>query len=296
MAVAVEVADPICFADAVERIHTVTCFLSMAAGRAQGVDGIRILTKVGDEGEAVPFSIHASFPPKLGAKSDVHKPHPTDVPFDPIQHRTEFEAALTDWIRRHDRWHLARSRYIDCVRKGNRYNSDRLIAAANMFDVLPEEAAPPTVGISDDLASTRDTSVVAFRKLPASSDRDSALSALGRIGKPSLPKKVAYRIGVLEPKLGSRFPDLQFVASTAVKCRNFLVHGSSGDVDYAKVERLVPFLTDALEFIFSASDFIEAGWDAQRWASNAGGWGHNFSRFRSEYDRALALLRDTLAT
>ena len=120
---------------------------------------------------------------------------------------------------------------------------------------------------------------------------DSALSALGRIGKPSLPKKVAHRIGVVQSQLGAQFPDLLIVATTAVKCRNFLVHGSSGDVDYAKVERFVPFLTDALEFIFAASDFVEAGWDAQAWVSGAGGWGHSFSRFRSEYDRALALLR-----
>ena len=81
-----------------------------------------------------------------------------------------------------------------------------------------------------------------------------------------------------------------------MKCRNFLVHGSSGDIDYAKVERMVPFLTDALEFIFAASDFIEAGWDAERWVSKSGGWGHNFARFRSEYDQALTLLRNALVT
>lgn len=213
MAIAVEVVDPIGFTDAIERVQTVTCFLSMAAGRTQVAEAIHVLTSGSDKGEAAPLSIHASFPPGMRTNADVHKPHPTDVPFDPIQHRSEFEAALTDWIRRHRGWRFARSRYLDCIRKGNRYNADRLVAAANMFDVLPDEAAPPAVEVGADLVSARDASVAAFRKLPVSSDRDSALSALGRIGKPSLPKKIAYRIGVLQPKLGSRFPDLQFVAS-----------------------------------------------------------------------------------
>jgi hypothetical protein len=84
---------------------------------------------------------------------------------------------------------------------------------------------------------------------------------------------------------------LLFVAIVAVKCRNFFVHGSSSDIDYQKVEHLMPFLTDTLEFIFVASDFIDAGWDAQRWNSDAHGWGHNFARFRSEYEMALAELR-----
>ena len=57
----------------------------------------------------------------------------------------------------------------------------------------------------------------------------------------------------------------------------------------------MPFLTDALEFIFAASDFIEAGWDAQRWNADAHGWGHGFARFRDEYGMALTELRRATA-
>ena len=84
---------------------------------------------------------------------------------------------------------------------------------------------------------------------------------------------------------------MRFVASVAVKCRNYFVHGSAGDIDFREVEPLVPFLTDALEFIFAASDFIQGGWDAQRWNAESHGWGHSFARFRSEYDIAVADLR-----
>jgi hypothetical protein len=181
------------------------------------------------------------------------------------------------------------------MRRANKYGPDRLVAAANMFDILPSDAVPLAAGLPDDLAATRDACAEMFRGHPPGIDRDSALSALGRLGQPSLPKKVAHRASIVESRLGGRFPDLRFVASVAVKCRNFYVHGNSGDIDFREVEPLVPFLTDALEFIFAASDFIQGGWDAQRWNAESHGWGHSFARFRSEYDGALAELRRATA-
>ena len=150
---------------------------------------------------------------------------------------------------------------------------------------------PLAAELPEDLAVTRDACVTMLRKHPPGIDRNSALSALGRLGQPSLPKKVAHRVAIVESKLGGRFLNLQFVASMAVKCRNYFVHGNSGDIEYPKVEPFIPFLTDALEFIFATSDFIDAGWDAQRWNSDMHSWGHSFARFRSEYDMALAELR-----
>src|SRR5207248_9678183 len=106
------------------------------------INDIRVITSDGGGGAESALLIHASYPPTLQTKSDVHKPHTADVPFDPIHYRPEFEAALADWVRRHRAWRFARHRYLDCLSKGDRYNADRLIAAANMFDVLPGEAVP----------------------------------------------------------------------------------------------------------------------------------------------------------
>jgi len=160
-----------------------------------------------------------------------------------------------------------------------------------MFDILPADAVPMPLDASEDLAAAREACVAILRRLPPGIDRDSVLSALGRIGKPSLPKKVAHRTTIVDSKLAARFPDLQLVTSTAVKCRNFFVHGSSDAIDYSKIEPLVPFLTDALEFVFVASDLIEAGWDATRWNAESHSWGHSFARFRAEYGSALEALR-----
>jgi hypothetical protein len=294
--VSIEPDHPVTFYEAVRCMYDVTCFLSVAAGRAQGVDHIHVTTtEVAGE---IPQSltVHPSYRWKAKDKIEQHKPHFGDVPLDPIRHRAEFDAVLSNWISRHAGWRVARFRYLGCMRKANKYDTERLVAAANMFDILPADAVPLSAELPEDLATTRDTCAMMFREHPLGIDRDSALSALGRLGKPSLPKKVAHRVAIVEARLGGRFPDLQFVAGVAVKCRNFFVHGSAGDIEYANVEPLVPFLTDALEFIFAASDFIDAGWDAQRWDADAHGWGHSFARFRSEYGMALAELRRATAT
>lgn len=294
--VSIEPEQPVVFRDSIVRMYDVACFLSFAAGRAQGIDQIRVTTTEVIDDIPQLLTIHPSYRWKADNKNKQRKPHPGDVPLDPIQHRAEFDAVLSDWIGRHKDWRVARFGHLACMRKGNKYGPERLVAAANIFDLLPIDAAPLSFELSDDLAGTRDACAAMFRKHPPGIDRDSALSALGRLGKPSLPKKVAHRASIVESTLGGKFADLRFVASVAVKCRNFFVHGGSGEIDYEKVEPFVPFLTDALEFVFVASDFIEAGWDAQRWISEGHSWGHSFARFRAEYDFSLIELRCATAT
>jgi hypothetical protein len=288
--VRIEPERPVTFMDAVERMYAVASFLSMAAGRRQGISNIRMATTemVGDCQR--PLTIRSSLGWRAPATNARHQPHPGDVPLDPIHRRAEFEAVLTNWMARHHSWRLARGRYLECMSRGNEYGPDRLVAAANLFDLLPADAVPRPASLPDDLAATREECARLFREHPRSIERDSVLGALGRLGQPSLPRKVAHRASIVESELGARSSGLQFAAKVAVKVRNLFVHGSAGEVDFSKVEDLVPFLTDTLEFIFAASDFIEAGWDARRWNSEAHGWGHNFSRYLGGFDIAAAKL------
>lgn len=293
--VSIEPERPATFHDAIHWMSDIACFLSMAAGRAQDVGQVKVTTTTKIDNVPQLLRIHPSFRWKLSDKTEKHRPHPIDVPLDPIRNRAEFEMVLANWMDRHDGWRVARYRYLECMRKVDKYGPERLVAAANMFDILPADAVPLTAELSEELAATRNASIEMFRKHPPGIDRNSALSQLGRLGKPSLPKKVAHRASIVASKLGGHFQDLQFVASVAVKCRNFFVHGSSDDIDYQKVETFVPFLTDTLEFIFAASDFIDAGWDAQRWCSVGHSWGHSFARLRSEYEEALSELRSAIS-
>lgn len=292
--VSIKPESSVSFTDAVDLLHDLACFFSVVAGRTQSIDKFNVTTTETVDGVPLSLVVCPSYRWKVGDKSEQHKPHPADVPLDPIRYRAEFDAVLTNWISRHGDWRVARFQYLSCMQKAGRYDAGRLVGAANMFDILPGDAVPFPSALSEELEATRRACVEMFRVHAPGVDRDSALSALGRLGKPSLPKKIAYRVKIVESKLGSKFPDLQFVATVAVKCRNYFVHGSSSEFHYPRVEPFLPFLTDALEFIFAASDLIDAGWDAHRWDSGGKGWGHSFSRFRSGYDVALADLRRTL--
>lgn len=163
-----------------------------------------------------------------------------------------------------------------------------------MFDLLPEQGSTAPRALAPEFYAAKHACIALLRELPDGPDRNSALSALGRIGKPFLLTKVLQRIDVLEPSLGSHLPDIRWVAAIAVKCRNAFVHGRSKDFDIDAAERFVPFLTDALEFVFGASDFVEAGWDCGPWLRRGLSGGHRFSNFLRNYRARAAELREAL--
>lgn len=286
--------EPVAFFKIVEDMHDLLCFLSMAAGQTQGVKFVEVTTTEELNGVPVSLSLHPSHIPRVTNRDRQYRLHQAAVPLDPVRQPDEFANVLTDWTRRQPTWRIARLRYLDCLKKVNYYDSERLIAAANMFDILPPEATASPLDLPTDLAAARDHCVTLFRKCPPGIDRNSALSAMGRLGRPSLPKKVAHRASLIETHTEGAFPNLQMVVSTAVKCRNYLVHGNSDDIDYSKIESFVPFLTDALEFVFAASDFIDAGWNAKQGLSRGGGWGHSFARFRHAYSFEMTALNKAL--
>lgn len=296
MYISIEADSPLNFKDALDSATCISRFLSVAAGRVQGIKDIQLEMAEGLHDDfRRPLKVYWSYVPRGAELSDSElKPHPGDVPFDPIQRQDEFSASLRNWID-HDRGRrTARIRYLNCLEKGNSYGVDRLVAAANMFDILPAEAIPAPTALPDDLSKAKSIILDTLKKLPKSQDRDSAISAIARMGKPSLPKKVAHRVQIVTEHMGSAFPNLAFVLKIAVSCRNHFVHGGSNTFNFEAAERFVPFLTDALEFVFSASDLIDAGWDASRWSGEPYGTGHNFARFRWGYQETVSQLKEAM--
>lgn len=106
------------------------------------------------------------------------------MPLDPIGRQGEFSAVLKDWIARDPTWRQARGRWLTGLGKDNRYDVNRLIAAANMFDILPADAGPPPETPSAEMLAAKEQCLALLKKLKASPDRDSVIGALGRIGKP----------------------------------------------------------------------------------------------------------------
>ena len=296
MVVSIEPTSAMNFTDAVDRMMTVVRFLSVIAGRQQGVRDVQLRTTTSDEPARRSLSVYWSFAPKgYGSKSSDHKPHPGDVPLDPMHRPEEFSVILKNWIVREEGWRVPRVRYLSGLRKGNSYDVDRLVAAANMFDILPNDAVPLPAALPIDLVDSQRACLAILKKHAVSEDRNSAISALKRMGKPSLPKKVQYRTALVQKHFGPRFSELSFVAKTAVQCRNYFVHGGADDFDFNAVEPFISFLTNALEFVFAVSDLIDAGWDADQWSQEPHGDGHNFARFCSNYDIGLAELKRRLS-
>jgi hypothetical protein len=208
-----------------------------------------------------------------------------------------FTEVLRNWLERHQVWRDARGRFNNSFRRQNKYGIDRLIGSANVFDILPNSAIPPDIPLSDDLRSAKENCREIFKKLPRSPERDSILSALGRIGKTALKNKIRCRGKFIVDTVGDRFPDLSTVTDEAVNCRNHYVHGSPPSFDYRDYSKefdATVFFTDTLEFIFAASDLIEAGWDIRSWSETPTSMSHPFGGYRLNYAENLRKLQSLL--
>ncbi|MGE5566383.1 MAG: HEPN domain-containing protein [Parcubacteria group bacterium] len=165
-----------------------------------------------------------------------------------------------------------------------------------MFDILPSSALPSEVELSLEMATLRDRTRKLFKELPAGAERDSVLHALGRVGRPSLRHKILHRAKFLLEKIPTQLPELSLVVDLAVDCRNHYVHGSEPKIEYSKnFFECVPFLTNALEFIFAASDLVQAGWEIDAWSRQGTTMSHPFARFVLNYDHGREGLKQLLA-
>ena len=118
---------------------------------------------------------------------------------------------------------------------------------------------PRDVALSEEQIRARDEARKLFRALPQSTERDSVLRALGMMGKSSLKHRIRHRAKYVLQEAGRQFPELEMVCDEAVNCRNFYVHGTDPVFDYEAHSEAKTFFTETLEWVFAASELIEAG-------------------------------------
>lgn len=276
------------FLDAMADIFILQRFFEFVIGRKQDIsDPILELTE-----QATILRSYSCMKPKKGKSS--RDSHASDTLLDPVRRPDEFCNVLREWISSDKSRRDARIRFYSCFRKEDKYSVDRLIAAANMFDILPQEAVPKEVELSGQLKNARDESQNLWKKFEKCQERDSVLSALGRIGKASLRHKIRHRAAIVN-NAKSMFPEIDFVVDEAVICRNHYVHGSDSGFDYNSHFEIVFFFVNTLETIFALSDLIEAGWDVNNWCKNGTVMAHPFAAFRVNYKANLAHLKKTLS-
>jgi len=279
--------------EAATSVIDILMFLEVIAGRPQNLSELAFLP-VSDEEYPKGLDVYWCMPPHRNNDDQSRKPHPADLPIQAAMNSDEFINVLKSWLERHDEWRNARSRFSMGFAYQNFYDIDRIVGAANMFDILPSSAYSETTAIPPYLVQARDNAREAFQALPVSPERDSVLSVLGRLGKATLKKKARSRAKLITDRIGNLFPELDMVVDQAIDCRNYYVHGSVAKIDYSKHFDQVQFFTDTLEFVFAASDLLQSGWEITAWARKHSSLSHPFAQYRINYALQLSELKKLL--
>jgi hypothetical protein len=269
------------FDETISSTQTLIDYFGMLIGCPQNLLKLNMHVKTEHKHPTI-LEVYWSMLPNHTQLNNELKPHYLDVLIKPIQQPDMFATVLSNWLEKHSDRHDARSRFFTCFREQT-YTIDRLIRAANMFDILPNSAIPADVTLSEDLRAAKEQCRQIFKELPESPERDSVLSALGRVGKSSLKNKIRYRGEFLINRVEEKFPNLNKVIDLAVDCRNHYVHGSKPKIDYTKNFHIIIFLIDTLEFIFAISELIEAKWDIKEWIETFTTKSHPFNEYRITY-------------
>ncbi len=263
---------------ALSRTNNIIHFLELLIGRPQNFTELTLFNGTDrDRPEQIQF--YDSLYPQY------HRPEPSESRLQPLMTPQEMSQVLTNWAGRTKPWGKARSRFYDCFVKQCDYDADRLVTAVNMFDALPKEAIPERKALGVNLeAATLETKRL-FTDLPDSSEKHQMLSLIGRLrrGSVAVKQKIQHRARIVGDQLEGRtkFKDLTTenlcaITGAAVDCRNFFVHGSGGEPKYWQQKDIVQFFTETLEFVFTISDFVEAGWDPYSWINSPCTGGHHF--------------------
>ena len=219
--------------------------------------------------------------------------HYSDGLLDPSVQKEEFAKVLSGWLDSALSVGKARRRFASTFHSDN-YGIDRIVGAANMFDLLPDTHVSSKKELDKQTKDVMEESRKRFKALPDSFARQSMLSALGRVGTASLRDKIVHRADILTKADSERFAELHLPCSQAVLCRNHYVHGSEAAFNYSEEFKAFVFLTDTLEFVFATSDLIELGWDYKSWFEKRPWSSHIFGSYLVNYKKNLQILKQLL--
>ena len=267
-------------------------FFDLVVGHAQNVSSMCIHTGFSDPSHSL--QVYASgYAGRHGAREESESGSTlrTTVLIHPVDESIEFANVLRAWLDSDVERHTARVRLAhDWGKRVYRYN--RLIAAANVFDLLPNGVYGSKPALTSELTAAVDASREIFYGLPQSEERDDVLSYLGRVGDWRLKRRIACRANIISNLVGELLPEFRTVVREAVNLRNHYVHGAPSRIRSEQRLHFLPFLTNSLEFTFFASDFIDAGWKIADWCSHGRPVGHPFHDYLVNYREDLKRLKD----
>jgi hypothetical protein len=272
---------PASLADALGAAYDLRAFLEIVSQAKQCLHNFTLRHK-GAGDEEFPLRLYVSLGEEPGRPS-------TDFRDNLVSgglHKQEFQKVLARWLATQKEMRSSRKRISEGVREGLNYTVDRLVGAANAFDLLPlakvGKRKLPTSVLKhvSRLSAELDTMQAPYRDLIRGN--------LNLIKGQNLRTKIETRFKALPTGVRAQFPEMSTVIDHCVRARNFFVHGSAPKLSVDQTYHHLPFFTDALEFIFVASDLYECGWKPTRWLHDA-----NLGRLREfarQYERNKAAL------
>lgn len=262
-----------------EKINKILRFVEIIAGRPQNLLEIKIITQ---EDNLRQLCVYLNTYPKYENNSDSDC---YNVLVNVESKSDQFANLMSDWLKRdeNEEWQNARHRFSNVWSKQGRYSPDRIVAAANMFDLLPGSIFPEEIELPRNLIDAIQASKELFKKLPCSSERDNFLAYLGQIKKLPLKKKIRHRSQLIKNIIQDDLREIDKITDEAVELRHFYVHGDKPNGRRKKLIKFIPFLTDTLEFVFCVSDLIDLNWDFLSWCKKSGRAGHPFRVYMYNY-------------
>lgn len=287
-------AKPTDFETATRSIFPVLKFMEIMAGRKQEISRVSLDLKERDRLKRY-LDVYWTRPPKRPEFRSDDRLHVIDLPVDPIRERRLFTTVFQNWIGSYEDRKLARARFSDGFTNENWFDTDRLIGAANMFDLLPDDIGPEPLPLTPAMKHAHGESRKLFKALPLSPERESVLGALGRLKQPSLKRKIQHRAEPIVAAFGDRFPHLDAVIELAVDARNYFVHGGTSKYDFTgPLYGYLHFFTETLEFVFAASDLHDAGWPISNLARKGTIQSHPFGQILVTYGQYVHSLKSAL--
>ncbi len=243
--------EPVTFDDAVDKMKTVRRFFAWIIGYAPKFANVRIFT--GDkprEGEYDPgFDVFMSISSGTTGREKLGG----SILVSASQPKY-FMGVMENWLKRNSERLQANLTFFSLMRgMFTTVIENKMCAAANVFDQLPVCDKPGRAQMLD--------------------------VALHRYQK------------VIRPHL--KLPRMKEVIRSGINCRVYFTHGGldpnrkTYDVDYSNY-RSVVFLTEALRFVYGASELIECGWDMTAWKDLPLTHEHLFGAFIKAYEGELA--------
>jgi hypothetical protein len=243
-------------------------FFELVSQSKQNVTHIELTHK--DAEREIPLRLHISH----SDQDDVEELQPTDALLNGGLHSEEFERTLSRWLDTHYERSAARRRFGDGFRNSRSYNADRLVGAANAFDLLPKSdfsSLPCIPSEVKGLVSMLEAQVENATKSneTIASHKGQLMGALGRTRATNMRSKVLARYRGLPDVLKTRLPEMETMIGYAVQARHFFVHGAETRLSAEELYRHAPFFTDTLEFVFATSELQACGWNIERWAKES---------------------------